>query len=240
MTTSPIFQRLQSRAGGKDGPGLPRRECPVHDGDAESGLELSDSSNFAHQQLVCAKERMLAAGWCCHQVNYLSRLYDLKTFQFMSGLKRLRSECHDRCMGYESCVAYNIDPATYKPRHATEGCGCAMIATPYGKLVAIIRSGGIPIVSVKRSRNTSFPYRIEVHPRRRGERYMAISHVWADGLGNPHRNALPACQIRRIVAMVTYPTFENVGFAERNISIQPTPMSGWTHCASPLSIVTEF
>ncbi|KAF8346761.1 hypothetical protein F5887DRAFT_1073429 [Amanita rubescens] len=28
--------------------------------------------------------------------------------------------------------------------------------------------------------------------------YIAFSHVWADGLGNPHTNALPRCQLRRL------------------------------------------
>lgn len=29
-------------------------------------------------------------------------------------------------------------------------------------------------------------------------RYVCISHVWADGMGNPRANALPACQLRTI------------------------------------------
>jgi len=28
--------------------------------------------------------------------------------------------------------------------------------------------------------------------------YVAISHVWADGLGNPHRNSLPFCQVANL------------------------------------------
>jgi hypothetical protein len=28
--------------------------------------------------------------------------------------------------------------------------------------------------------------------------YVAISHVWSDGLGNLHSNALPQCQLRRL------------------------------------------
>lgn len=32
--------------------------------------------------------------------------------------------------------------------------------------------------------------------------YVAISHVWADGLGNLQSNTLPACQLRRIQALV--------------------------------------
>ncbi|KAI1377275.1 hypothetical protein F4677DRAFT_444500 [Hypoxylon crocopeplum] len=32
----------------------------------------------------------------------------------------------------------------------------------------------------------------------RGVYYIAFSHVWVDGLGNPSLNALPSCQIRRL------------------------------------------
>lgn len=28
--------------------------------------------------------------------------------------------------------------------------------------------------------------------------YIALSHLWADGLGNPHANALPRCQLLHI------------------------------------------
>ena len=31
-----------------------------------------------------------------------------------------------------------------------------------------------------------------------GHGYVAISHVWSDGLGNPSRNALPMCQVMRL------------------------------------------
>ena len=33
-------------------------------------------------------------------------------------------------------------------------------------------------------------------------RYVAISHVWRGGLGNPHQNSLPRCQLARIQALV--------------------------------------
>ncbi|ROW09878.1 hypothetical protein VPNG_06298 [Cytospora leucostoma] len=35
-----------------------------------------------------------------------------------------------------------------------------------------------------------------------GTPYVAISHVWADGLGNPDVNALPECQVDRIISLV--------------------------------------
>ena len=33
--------------------------------------------------------------------------------------------------------------------------------------------------------------------------YIALSHVWADGLGNPKANSLPQCQLRRIYKLLT-------------------------------------
>ncbi len=37
-----------------------------------------------------------------------------------------------------------------------------------------------------------------MEPYEPGIKYVALSHVWADGLGNPRRNALPNCQVVRI------------------------------------------
>ena len=28
--------------------------------------------------------------------------------------------------------------------------------------------------------------------------YVALSHIWADGLGNPFKNSLPLCQLNRL------------------------------------------
>jgi hypothetical protein len=33
--------------------------------------------------------------------------------------------------------------------------------------------------------------------------YIALSHVWADGLGNTKENSLPQCQLRRIYNLLT-------------------------------------
>lgn len=33
--------------------------------------------------------------------------------------------------------------------------------------------------------------------------YVAISHVWEDGLGNLHANEMPQCQLFRIMSLVS-------------------------------------
>lgn len=54
-------------------------------------------------------------------------------------------------------------------------------------------SSGSVRLSVEKSQESSH---VQVKP------YVAISHVWSDGLGNPHNNSLPQCQLKRIQTLV--------------------------------------
>jgi hypothetical protein len=56
--------------------------------------------------------------------------------------------------------------------------------------------GGIPLVSATLSKRGDPLLRIR--RKMASDCYIALSHVWSDGLGNPNDNALPVCQIRRI------------------------------------------
>lgn len=49
---------------------------------------------------------------------------------------------------------------------------------------------------------TSTAFTLKVVEARKGLPYVAISHVWADGLGNVQHNALPSCQISRLYLLV--------------------------------------
>ncbi|KAL8717187.1 MAG: hypothetical protein Q9225_005549 [Loekoesia sp. 1 TL-2023] len=67
-----------------------------------------------------------------------------------------------------------------------------------GHLSRILFSGGIPILYITPSSETT-ALQIQVlnhnsHPLD----FIAISHVWAHGLGNPTENALPSCQLYRL------------------------------------------
>lgn len=60
-------------------------------------------------------------------------------------------------------------------------------------LIAILRAGGIPGISETRNGQGEVQYEIVDTTERE---YIAISHVWSHGLGNPSKNALPLCQIQ--------------------------------------------
>ena len=141
-------------------------------------------------------------GWCHHQVNHLSRVHSLETFSYLSTLERSshRLAGHKHCVHREACVACNVNGASYKTRHVDVDCNCSMASTPYSDLTKIIRDGGIPLISIGSDNHTDTGYELRVYPRTREIQYIAVSHVWSDGLGNPDKNALPLCQIKRLKA----------------------------------------
>jgi hypothetical protein len=73
---------------------------------------------------------------------------------------------------------------------------------PLEDVTSILRRGEIPVIamsSATESLNSLLDIRvIEYKP---GIRYVALSHVWADGLGNPKANTIGLCQFFRIRAM---------------------------------------
>lgn len=156
--------------------------------------------------------RMLQNGWCTHQVRALVQKYDSKIF---SGLSRLelapeRRKDHSRCIGQPSCTAYNVDMSNYRTRHRTADCRCMSLGVPYDELTAIISTGHVPLVSIETGQDSG-DIELRLHKRRLPSflsrlvstlsEYTAISHVWADGLGNPEENSLPACQLRNLKAL---------------------------------------
>lgn len=67
---------------------------------------------------------------------------------------------------------------------------------PQENVNLIVAKGGIPVVRVQRLPLGAAELIVE--ELESSTKYIAISHVWADGLGNPRGNALPQCQLQRI------------------------------------------
>ena len=115
------------------------------------------------------------------------------------------SHCH-----YNVCVASNIDHGTYEVQHVTifcqcerEGCDhtgplctCPYVEVEGSELAAALEGNGFPLVRFQGE--TMEAVRFEP-----GMAYVAISHVWSDGRGNPRVNALPRCQIQAVQSYVS-------------------------------------
>lgn len=153
---------------------------------------------------------MLRTGWCSHQIEHLALLFGLdalRVFLYAMPERAQRPEDHHPCLKQQHCIAYNAaPPELYQTTHARDcpGSTCYTVKTPYRDLVRVIQSGGVPLLSIHE--NSTDGISLRVHKRQFRSDYATVSHVWADGLGNPRENALPSCQVKRLRSLLDHDT----------------------------------
>lgn len=106
---------------------------------------------------------------------------------------------HDQCDRKKTCILAHGASGT--PRHIESHCSspCAMRGVPLEHLQEAMEQDSIPLCRLVRSRSEGGTY-MDLQPERykEGMKYIAISHVWADGRGNEAVNELPECQLSYI------------------------------------------
>jgi hypothetical protein len=131
--------------------------------------------------------RVAQSGWC---PNEFSRMCNVDRYTASSVIRRPQKELHQYCTSTQ-CIANNIDEATYETKHTRPDCNCPFLWIPPGPIGQILQDGGIPILAIA-IRPDGVMLKMVAHTP--GMKYVAISHVWADGLGKVDANALPYCQ----------------------------------------------
>ncbi|KAI0801243.1 hypothetical protein C8Q74DRAFT_478489 [Fomes fomentarius] len=141
-----------------------------------------------HQTKTIGK-RLEENGWCPFTVEALKTTTMLPTSPFLTPY----SPGHHVACNRISCVAHNLNSAEYKTQHAP-GCSdpsCPFIAPSIAHVSGLLSIGQIPVIIYDGCQ-------LAVRNAVDGP-YIAISHVWADGLGSVTEAGLPTCQISRIV-----------------------------------------
>lgn len=146
------------------------------------------------------KHQMLLGGWCPAQIYFLSQKYSCRALYYVSGLCGNSGASHSRCIE-NICTANTIDEHNFQPKHASDGCECSHVGPPSAHIASIIGEGKIPVVSGSLSTATG-ELQLEITRAHHKMRYVAISHVWSGGLGNPRGNAIPSCQFSRLIHLV--------------------------------------
>ncbi len=161
-----------------------------------------------NDQLLLEK-RMQTAGWCPFTIRSL-RLHlqpDDMAFVFSLGILRARQD-HAPCVKrYEEvgdhCVADQVDTLAL-PRHVAVDCDCPLLSPQMDEVFALLQAGLVPTIAISMPEDDSKQIEFLLSGERLDNgvremcRYLAISHVWKDGLGNPDSNALPRCQVKHI------------------------------------------
>ncbi|KAK0740069.1 hypothetical protein B0T18DRAFT_439916 [Schizothecium vesticola] len=143
-----------------------------------------------------AAARMAAAGWCPRDVSVAREfLGELPMYCLSYMQRRTVPFDHWRCT-VETCLLNQIDDSTYVTAHRTPGCQCQHVYPDQAEIRRILDAGGIPVVRLTRppgANSGQGPISVEVKEGKLVglNYYIAVSHVWSDGLGNSRSNSLP-------------------------------------------------
>jgi hypothetical protein len=104
---------------------------------------------------------------------------------------------HDICLNSSRCEAFSVRNEEFLTRHTSLECTCLHVELSAKSMYRILANGGFPVLKCERTETGIISLKYErALP---DTDYVAISHVWSDGLGNPHGNSVPYCQMDRIL-----------------------------------------
>ena len=153
--------------------------------------------SFGPSQLIV--RNMRADNWCIHTVERITRgfTYSLQAYAYALGTCRTKQE-HKGCrIGY--CFAIQADKASEMRHLDCSSAACDILEAPIDSIAEALQDGVIPLMEVRfKDRKNTDPYLVV--KRADGKTpYIAISHVWADGLGTSEANCIPVCQLRGLL-----------------------------------------
>lgn len=100
------------------------------------------------------------------------------------------------------CLTLKIEPSTYCTTHTTISCDCPELALDVEKIGKSLKESRLPLIEISPHGD---PAHANISFRKDDVNvgFVAISHVWADGLGNVNNNSLPACSLQEISRLVS-------------------------------------
>lgn len=140
---------------------------------------------------------LLRIGRCGSLVHCLdfssSEFYQLMSLPISHGQARVD---HSQC-NKTSCTLFNVNQMVYRTQHTNDCVLCDDdVGVVESELVNLIRKDEVPVIRSTMKPNGKVTIRVERMTK--GGDYIAISHVWAGGLGNFVENRLPQCQLQAI------------------------------------------
>lgn len=153
---------------------------------------------------------MVTDGWCPSVAQYLYNTASVSSLEFATACGPARDgKYHGDCSA-ATCSRYIIDAKTYTPKHLSSCPSssaspsdkrCTFSAPVFNDVKGLLLDKQVPVITLAEG---SDPNSVELKVHRSTElAYVAISHVWADGLGSSTEAGLPACQLRRLADLAS-------------------------------------
>ena len=175
---------------------------------AQSPDTLEDRISFryhwGYSKLMLS--HILRLGWCRSiAAAFESKQLDVQCYAASLEPPRVKKD-HSHCSA-RKCLANQVNEEDYQVKHVSQDCICEVVSPVLDQVVSIIEKRRIPLIELTADIESSREGELHDWPLRAiayqpGLTYVAISHVWKDGLGNPVQNSLPGCQFRRLQRVV--------------------------------------
>ena len=142
-------------------------------------------------------------GWCPARITNTSYQLQSKSLYLLTAFDpaTLIGANHRNC-GHNACNVDNLQDCS--AQHVSDcACNdCPLVHVPNKRLLAICEAGEVPVLSC--TLDCSGILNIDLIASSQRPTFIAISHVWSDGLGNDTANALYQCQIVDIARQVRH------------------------------------
>lgn len=139
--------------------------------------------------------------WCPSDISWITKNFYLSVAYCASLFgPRAPQKNHRNCSPTE-CIAMHTDENHYETLHHIDCISCHEVGFDSTSITEILKTHKIPLISLKPDSDQSRPT-FQMVPGDHETSYVAISHVWADGMGNPAKNSLPSCQLQWLHRLV--------------------------------------
>jgi hypothetical protein len=134
------------------------------------------------------------AGWCDRWTSTSCSSYPAPLLHYLSGFPPETHAGHESCTPLQ-CEAHQIrNWDSYVSHHVTDGCSCDSKGPTAKQIADIIDGDHVPLIKLTPTLGGDIDYKVV--KAEFGTPFIAISHVWSGGLGNPNANKLPVCQLK--------------------------------------------
>lgn len=148
---------------------------------------------------------MRRAGWCESEIARLDghRCLSVSALWVFANMAAPRGgRDHGGC-SRERCRFGYVSGDGYRVAHTEGSCRCCLLWSDHATLAAVIERQQLPLLQLRKGQSgCTEEAELTAVPHQQGTDFIAVSHIWSDGHGNPLENALPACFLNRLTGLI--------------------------------------
>lgn len=198
----------------------------------------NDFASAALCGTVLRRRMSWEAGWCRSQVSMILRTFSTSYAYYVSAIRPDQVQHNGPNHRYCTDDRCNLrrDEKEYQYAH-TEKCqhqgnmNCEMLQAPLNDIMKILGAGGILLIRLESNQ-------LVATRAKYGLPYVAATHVWSGGLGNPKGNAMPACQLREM-AELTASSRKAIQSLKPGTTPEQVLPAVWETIVNPLRLIRE-